>query len=644
MTSILVVEDEAIIAEDLSATLSRLGYRVPRTAQSGAEALRAVDEATPDLVLMDIRLKGTVDGIELTALIKRRVDVPVIYLTSHADEGTLARARETNPHGYLLKPFNEHALRSTVEIALRKHHFDAAIAERERWFSTTLRSIADAVIATDRDDAVTFMNVVAEDLTGWSHAEANGKPLSEILQLVDAAGGAIESPACRALRDGSKVELPANACLLGRAGNRVDVDDAASPIIDERGGVLGAVVVFRDVTERRKLEARLALAERLASIGTMSAGLAHELNNPLAAVLANVSFAKQSLMELQGSDAAAADPIARLARLAIEALDDAEHSGARVRRLIHDLKRFSRTDVIDLEVVKVADMLESAFKLMESGLRQSARLVRTFGAAPLVRANEGQLVQVFVNLLANAAEAIGTSDALGNVIEVTTTTDAQGRAVIDIADTGPGIPPQDLPRLFDPFFTTKPLGAGTGLGLSICARIIASFDGEITAKSTLGVGSVFRVILPATTEQLGGAVVDETPAVRKPARRARVLVIDDDELVRLAIARQLGRHHDVVTEPGGRPGLARLLTGEHFDVVLCDLMMPDMSGDEVHANLTAALPAVAARLVVLTGGAVSTRASAFLEQTTNLIIEKPFSAQELLRAVDDICATTTRPS
>jgi len=163
LATILVVEDEAIIADDIRRTLIRFGYDVPLVASTGRAALEAAASFKPQLVLMDIKLKGAMDGIEAASAIQREHDVPIVYLTSHSDDATLARAMQTAPSGYVLKPFDERELRTAIEVALNKHRLEAQLAERERWFSTTLRSIGDAVIATDRQEKITFINAVADD-------------------------------------------------------------------------------------------------------------------------------------------------------------------------------------------------------------------------------------------------------------------------------------------------------------------------------------------------------------------------------------------------------------------------------------------------------------------------------------------------
>ena len=638
MTKILVVEDEALIADDIQRTLSRFGYDVPTPVATAAEALDAVAHLRPDLVLIDIKLRGPRDGIDAGAEIRTRFGRPIIYLTSQSDDATLARAKETRPHGYLLKPFNERELRIAVEVALHNHELESRLAVRERWFSTTLRSIGDAVIATDQDEVITFMNVVAERLTGWG-AEAIGRPLGEVFSVVDKSGNHVETPLRVANATAFVVEIVADRKLVIRTGAEIPIDESVAPIIDDSGAVLGGVVVFRDITEHRRLEQRIAHSERLAAIGTMAVSMAHEINNPLAYVTANLS------VSIEGLARAAEDARALMATAAdrepgdrllsgisemLEALKDAEHGAERVRRIVLTLRKMGRADDVSRKVLDLPDVLDLSLKMTDHATRHHARVRKALGTTPFVLAGESELGQVFTNLLVNAAQAIGEGRADSNEIVVATFTDAAGRAVVQFSDTGPGIPKDVLPRIFDPFFTTKASGAGTGLGLSICHSIVTALGGEITATSSAAGGAVFTVSLPAAQvpRTAAAAGASEAPA----GRRGKLLIIDDEQAVALALSRGLKRDHDVRVLADGREALELIARGERFDVIFCDLMMPNFGGMDVHEALSRTCPEQAQRMVFMTGGAFSQRAERFLESLGNVQIAKPF-AFETVRAI-----------
>jgi len=631
-SKIFVVEDEVIISEDIAQTLQQLGYEVAGIAESGVQALLEVERTRPDLVLMDIQLAGRLDGIQTTAAIRKRWSIPVIYLTSHSDEATLARAKETAPHGYLLKPFNERDLRTAIEVALRRHELETKLEQRERWYATTLASVGDAVIATDAQERVTFMNPIAETLTGWKKEDARGKLIREVFKISSSKEDKIHSAVSQAIRGGFRAELPLGTKLLDRDGGSIDVDDSIAPIIDRSGTVLGSVVVFRDITDRRRLEERLALAERLASISTMAAGMAHELNNPLATSVGNVDFAvrrlEQLTRELSRGDLEAAG---RGAHEIAEALDDAQNAGRRVRAIVHDLNKFSRAEEVTLSLVDLPDCVDAALQITHHLATPRGSVSKVLGTTPFVEMNEGQLVQALANLIANAHQA-GAGRPTHSVT-IRTRTDDLGRAEVEIQDTGSGIATEILPRIFDPFFTTRAAGEGLGLGLSICQRIVTGAGGELGVQSQVGVGSTFRITLPPAAANTRPARVPST--VPPGARRARVLVVDDEELVGRTIQRLLSRAHDVELELDPSRALARMMS-ETFDVVLCDMTMPGVSGMDIHEQLRLARPDLLPKLAFLTGGAVSAQIESFLTSCSNLVLHKPFSGQQLLAAIDKL--------
>jgi PAS domain S-box-containing protein len=255
---ILVVEDENIVALDLQVRLNGLGYEVTAVAATGEDAISKAGKTQPDLVLMDIKLKGEMDGVTAAEQIQAKYDIPVIYVTAFADEMTLQRAKITEPYGYLLKPFEERELHTTIEMALYKHQMERRLRQSERWLSTTLNSIGDAVIATDIQGLITFMNPVAQTLTGWSEAEALGLDATKIFNIISSETRTpIESLVSKAIRLGEVVELGNDALLVAKDGAELPVDDTVAPIRDEKGQITGTVLVFHDISDRKKAEAEI---------------------------------------------------------------------------------------------------------------------------------------------------------------------------------------------------------------------------------------------------------------------------------------------------------------------------------------------------------------------------------------------------
>jgi signal transduction histidine kinase len=383
--------------------------------------------------------------------------------------------------------------------------------------------------------------------------------------------------------------------------------------------------------ELKRMQARLQLTDRLASLGALAAGLAHEINNPLAYVLANLSFASAELREQALAQAAP-----RLDEVQ-EALADATQGAQRLRDTVRDLMAFVRVDDRARTLLDLRQLLDLSISMAQTEIRHRARLVKDYGPVPPVLSSESRLGQVFLNLLINAAQAIPEGDAENHEIRVRTCRAASGAAVVEISDTGAGIPAEVLPRVFEPFFTTKPVGVGTGLGLAICHHHVVALGGEITVHSRPGAGTTFRVTLPAATpEELAAAQGTSGPQPVVSPGRVRLLVVDDDPLFARALQRTLDREHDLVVVTTGKEALALLQGGHRYDAILCDLMMPVMTGMDLHDAITALAPEQARRMILLTGGAFTSRARAFLEQTQLPWLRKPLEASGLWQALQQV--------
>jgi CheY-like chemotaxis protein len=279
-------------------------------------------------------------------------------------------------------------------------------------------------------------------------------------------------------------------------------------------------------------------------------------------------------------------------------------------------------------------VMESTLRMAWNEIRHRSRLVKNYGVVPRVEASESRLGQVFLNIVVNAAQAMAEGQANKNELRVTTKLE-DDRVVIEIGDTGPGIAKEVMARIFTPFVTTKPAETGTGLGLSICHRIITEFGGEIGVTSQPGQGTVFRVALPLAISARAESARPVAAVAGKAVRQGRVLVIDDDAIVTRVVERTLASEHKVVAMEGARAALDRIVGGERFDVILCDLMMPEMTGMDFHGELLAQVPDQATAIIFLTGGAFSPRAREFLSGVRNPRIEKPFDALQMRALIND---------
>lgn len=370
--------------------------------------------------------------------------------------------------------------------------------------------------------------------------------------------------------------------------------------------------------ERQNMEARLAFADRMTSIGTLAAGVAHELNNPLMYVLSNLRVTREDI------DAAEQAEWLDHAR---QQLDEAIQGAVRMQNIVRDLKTFSRVDDERRGNVVVQNVLESSINICWNEIRHRATLERDFKATPPVDANESRLGQVFLNLLINAAQAMPDRPVTANRITVRSYTDDDGWAVIEVTDNGVGIAPDRIGKVFDPFFTTKGVSEGTGLGLSICRSIVRGAGGTIGVQSRPDRGTTFVVRLPASARP-NIRLATQPPAMAPGGAQARVIVVDDEPLVGRSIRRAL-RGHDVEVFLSGKEAIERLCTGEPVDVVFCDLLMPEMSGMEVFAKVAAQRPDLASRFVFMTGGAFTPEAREFVKDTSLVCLDKPFELHQI---------------
>jgi PAS domain S-box-containing protein len=489
---ILVVEDDRVVSRDIQQQLGRIGHVVTATTASGKDVLPLALRTQPDLVLMDIRLEGDMDGIEAAQQIREQCHIPVVFLTAYADDETVQRATQAEPFGYLLKPFEDQQLRTVIEMALYKHAAERRLRESERRFVTTLSSIGDAVIATDDQARVTFMNPVAEALTGWTQADAIGRPLAEVFRIInEETGQTVEDPAARVLRLGTVVGLANHTVLLSRNGTAAAIDDCGSPIVDDHGSVTGAVLVFRDIGQRRavdealrKAQADLAHVARLTAIGELTVSIAHEVNQPLTAIVTNAATCLQWL----ANDPVDLDEVRRAAKRIVQ-------DGHRAGNFIDSIRTLARKVSPEMVTLDINDAISEIVVLMRSELRRNEISIETdLATGPLpVLGNRVQLQQVILNLIMNAVEAMSTVEGV-RMLRVSSGCDAAGSRLISIADSGPGIDPTLRERMFEAFFTTK--SEGIGLGLSICRSIVEAHGGRLFALPNQPVGSILQFTLP----------------------------------------------------------------------------------------------------------------------------------------------------
>ena len=427
-------------------------------------------------------------------------------------------------------------------------------------------------------------------------------------------------------------DLPVIVAFTGRPDDTAlddlldaGVDDyLTKPLVPEelrRRLVIAEAHVRR--ARRRATQAELRQADRVATVAQLAVGVAHEVNNPLAAVLSNLQVLAQELRRVYGDDA---ERLEAAKELVAEAIEGSE----RVRSIISDLRTFARDSGGVHRSVSLAGVVETAVGLARNDLRHRARLEVLISPAPEVVADERLLVQAFLNLLISFSLVLPEGDAASRSVRVEVGTTEDGRAFVLVAGAGPRIEPHELGRALDPYSPT-----GAGLHLSVCQNVIASMGGHIEVPPDISGLRAFRVTMPAAQEKVETIPVPPTVASDGPAEGLRVLVIDDEALVARSLRRAL-RGHDVTIAGGGQRAIEIFAGGQTFDVVLCDLMMPDLSGMELFDRVQKEHPTMARRFVFMTGGAFTARARAFLERVPNHRIDKPFEValvREIVREV-----------
>lgn len=643
---ILIVEDEGLIAADVQKKLERLGYPLPAIAHTGVEAIQCARSTPFDLVLMDIRLKGDMDGIATAQALKTEFETPVVYMTAHADQETIGRAKLTEPLGYLLKPITDGDLRSVVQISLYRHQMERRLRTSEAWLSTTLRSVGDGIIATDTAGEIVFMNPIAEKLTGWSAEAANGRLLMHILGIFEESSSQPAKNPIFHLFPGESRSYH----LYSRAGadtvvevecfeNRTPATAKQPARVSATGGpvddLLGSIVVLRDMTARRHMEGRLVQSQRMEAVANMAGGLAHDFNNQLAVIL---GYAEELCQQGEGEANPAAMAIQQAALVASS--------------ITGQLLTLSRRGEARFEVVNVNEVICEVQPMISHTLGKTRTLVTDLGVLEgFVRGDRNQLKQVLLNLALNARDAMNG----GGVLRIESSTldvdsesqDARlyrpGQYVrLRVSDTGVGMDKATLARIFEPFFTTKKIGFGTGLGLSVVHSIVMQSGGYISAESEMGQGTAFEIMLPC----VGTFCRVEEPAGPEFAAGdmavATILLVEDEHAVRRMMHRALQRAGYQLLEAGNAEEAALIAAVylEPIHVLVTDVLMPGLTGPQLAARLRPLRPDM--KTLFVSGYRHDTPELSALSDGELNVLPKPFPASELLRRVQLLLNQGTR--
>lgn len=696
---ILIVENEGLVGCDMASCLNDLGYRVVGTCPNGEEAIRLFDELRPDLVLMDVHLDGSMDGIETARRLQQRGPVAIVYVTACADLETVNRARETHPQGYLLKPFSHDELRLTVEVAATRVHEELQRQRREQSYFETFESLADGVIAADLAGVIVFMNPAAARITGWEQAHVVGRSLHEVFRIFHGGG----EPAMVELATPTQPVQERTVWLTTKEGARVPVQDRSTPLRDQSGQLTGVVILFRslatelppetlptsrpsdaaaqaplvdvvesisdplialdgrwriiyanasaqnlfergsekllgaylwdllptatrdthyeslahamlhrepvnrelfmeekhvwlemrgypfaegllilwqDITSKREEAERKHRLDRLESLGLLARGFAHEFNNLLTVLLGNLSLAEMRLRSA----------------IQLPELHTAKQATLQAQGLVQQLLTFARGGAPIKRPTQLGELVEQFFQHHSRATRIEYRL-EVSPNLPTVPLDPAQIRRLLGNLVRNAEQAQSEGGVItvrchapdaGEMFPHDVTSDHPDQptgVVIEVHDRGEGIPAENLPHIFEPYFSTRKAENATGLGLTVCESIAKAHGGSLSVRSESGKGTSARFYLPVDAEgdevdALGMSRAFETAP---QASSTRILVLEDDPLVRSLIVRNLSSQGYEITETAEGSETVRmyqesLQAGRRYDLVILDLSIPNGMG------------------------------------------------------------------
>ncbi len=754
---ILIVENEGLVGCDMATTLGKLGYVVVAICASGEEALERLDEFRPDLVLMDVHLAGQLDGIDTARELQSRSRVAIVYVTACADLDTVARARETHPHGYLLKPFNHDELRLAVEVAAQRHFEENERLRREHSYFEAFQSLADGVIAADLSGGVVFMNPSAARATGWNAQEAVGRSLNEVFRIYQSTGEPAEILSAETATQAAERTV----YLTTLAGERVPIQDRTTPLRDAHGQLTGLIILFRaavlpapveapmmanrstaplvdvvesisdplfaldarwrvtyanasalrlfdrnlqnmlglslwdimpsatreqhheafahamlhretvnrelyldekqiwlelrgypfgegllllvqDVTARREEAERRNRIDRLESLGLLARGFAHDFNNLLTVLLGNISLAEMRLRNA----------------ITLPELHTAKQATLQAQNLVQQLLTFARGGAPIKTQIRLGDLIETFFMHHTRANRVEYRIEAQPGL-PQIAIDGAQIRRLLSNLIRNAEQAqpnggeitvrcFAPDHAEMFPGEMVTDTNFQPSGLaIEVEDKGEGILTEHLTHIFEPYFSTRKADNATGLGLTVCESIAKAHGGSLTVSSEQGKGTTVRFYLPLDSdgEEADGfglsKVFDAPPELN--AANPRILVLEDDPLVRSLIVRNLTSNGFDVAESSEGSETVRmyqesLTQGRAFDLVILDLSIPNgMGGVRTMEKLRGIDPDVFA--IVSSGYSDDPVMANPASYGFAAVLPKPYEPADMLRLVRNILAT-----
>lgn len=653
--SIMVVEDEVIVAKDIETSLASLGYSICAVVSSGEEALAAVQKAKPDLILMDIMLKGKTDGIETAKQITSHSDIPVIFLTAFSDDGTIGRAKEANAFGYLLKPFEERELRTTIEMALYKNAMERKLKQNREWLETILRSIADGVLTTNVDGLIEFCNPVAECLTGWRLDEMIMHRLTEVVCLKNKKDMSdVKINPELIIQDRCSLSSESGLILIGRDGKQTEVEYNAAPLTHFDEKILGVVFVLRDTAARQKaiareqmLQRRLFRAQRMESLGLLANGVAEQLHRIVEPM---VDYPKLILNKVAAGNDIRPDlaMIQNSAQKAIEILSNLITLG---QMRDYSMKPLSLNEIVE-------DIINSPYFKIQ---RQTFPLIEfqvelAHQPTPMTGCKQN-LLELINNLISNAYSSMADAGIvrlstefikLNEPISGFEVIEAGEYVVLKVADTGPEMNEEEINRFFEPFAGKMEPGhshQGNGLGTAVAYAIIKGHKGMIDVKSCRGKGTEVIIYFPVYpgfaegyAEASAGAarLIEQSDNIDVQGIETILVVDDDPELRKTTMGYLRSINYKVIGARNGSEAveLVKKAAQEHqaIDLVIIDMIMADdFDGLDTYKAILQFNPCQKA--IIASGFSITGRIKSAMQIGAGQYLLKPYEHEDLAKAV-----------
>jgi PAS domain S-box-containing protein len=616
MSKILICEDEPIIALDIQRTLIRLGHGVVGSYSNAEEAIQACEVLKPGLVLMDIELKGPMDGLDASKWIYEHYSIPVILITAFADEVTVNRAKDSSPFGYIIKPFEERELRTSIEIALYRHEMDQKLRFSEERYRSLFEEAPTANFTATTSGNITDCNGTFLSLFAFPEREkAVGFPFVDLFNQQKDGETVLE----KNLRN--TVTGQEEWSLRKRNGEALFV--LATLIV--RGGELRGYLV--DVTEWRELEAQFRQSQKMEAMGRLAGGVAHDFNNIITAIMGYCNLLSEDVGD---------NPLIK------EEVEGILSASRRAVNLTKQLLAFSRKQAVEPRILDVNDFLRDLEKMIRRLVSENIDVKFYLEAKrATISIDPGQFEQIIINLVVNAKDAIEGS---GSIILETANVRCDGQGpyhglkkgewvMVLVRDSGSGIAKEDLQRVFEPFFSTKPKDKGTGLGLSTVYTVVNRAGGQVDVESEVGKGSRFFIYFPLVSN-VKAEVPLSTEGPMGTARSGTVLLVEDDDYLRGLLARLLGKTGYRVLE-AANPGEALLLAEREQDFMLIsDIVLPHMDGYELANRMAVSHPNL--KILFMSGYHDKNEDPGKKNYGKSRFIRKPFSHEELLAILDTL--------